>query len=161
MKVTGIVRKIDNLGRIVIPKELRSSLKIEEGDSVEIISKGNGEITLKKYDELGNSIDIIRNLAKGISNSLKCDCYITDREKVLATFPINNENITYNITAVLEIAEDRETFFTDKKIIVPIVMQGVLKGMIIVSSNDSKRKFTEKDVKALEITSKLIEDIVS
>lgn len=161
MKATGIVRKIDNLGRIVIPKELRSSLKIEEGDSVEIISQGNGEIILKKYDELGNSIDIIRNLAKGVSLALKCDCYITDREKVLATYPLNEQNITYNILEVLEIAEEREIYFSERKIIVPIVMDGILKGTMIVSSNDTKRKFTEKEAKTLEIASKLIEDVIS
>ena len=161
MKAIGIVRKIDNLGRIVIPKELRSTLKIEEGDSVEIISEGNGQIIIKKYDELGNSIDIIRNLSKGISNALKCDCYITDREKVISTFPLNKENISYNITEILEIAEDREIYFSDKKIIVPIVMEGILKGTIIIITSDAKRKFTEKDAKTLEITSKLIEDIIS
>lgn len=61
MKNTGIIRKVDELGRIVVPKELRNKLKIEEGTSIEIFTKGN-EIILKKYNSLyckscGNTIE--------------------------------------------------------------------------------------------------------
>ena len=52
MKSTGVVRRIDDLGRIVIPKEIRRSLRIREGDSLEIYSEGSEGITLKKYSQV-------------------------------------------------------------------------------------------------------------
>jgi AbrB family transcriptional regulator, stage V sporulation protein T len=51
MKVTGIVRRVDDLGRIVIPKEIRRSLRIKEGDPLEIFISRDGEIIFKKYDD--------------------------------------------------------------------------------------------------------------
>ena len=53
MKATGIVRRIDDLGRIVVPKEIRRTLRIREGDALEIFTDREGEIILKKYSPLG------------------------------------------------------------------------------------------------------------
>lgn len=53
MKATGIVRRIDELGRVVVPKELRTQLRIDEGDAIEIFTEANGEIVLKKFSPFG------------------------------------------------------------------------------------------------------------
>ena len=53
MKATGIVRRIDDLGRVVVPKEIRKTLRIREGDSLEIFTDGEGKIILKKYSPIG------------------------------------------------------------------------------------------------------------
>ena len=53
MKATGIVRRIDDLGRVVVPKEIRRTLKIREGDPIEIFTEKDGEIILRKYSQIG------------------------------------------------------------------------------------------------------------
>jgi len=56
MKATGIVRRIDDLGRVVIPKEIRRTLKIREGDPLEIYTDNEGEVILKKYSPIGEMV---------------------------------------------------------------------------------------------------------
>ncbi|WP_207637171.1 AbrB/MazE/SpoVT family DNA-binding domain-containing protein [Anaerovorax odorimutans] len=62
MKATGIVRRIDDLGRVVIPKEIRRTMRIREGDPLEIFTDGEGKITLKKYDVLGDVVKQVRDV---------------------------------------------------------------------------------------------------
>jgi AbrB family transcriptional regulator (stage V sporulation protein T) len=84
MKDTGIVRRIDELGRIVIPKEIRKTLRIRQMDSIEIYTSGDDEIILKKYTPLGEIRTIAAHYAESlakISGSVIC---ITDKENVLA-----------------------------------------------------------------------------
>ena len=58
MKATGIVRRIDDLGRVVVPKEIRRTLRIREGDPLEIYTDREGQIILKKYSPVGNSVNL-------------------------------------------------------------------------------------------------------
>ncbi len=161
MKATGIVRKIDNLGRIVIPKEIRATQKIEEGDSVEILVKETGDILIKKYDVLGNSVEMLRNVAKGLSEILKCNVIITNKEDVLKVFPEIKENIEYILDEkVKEVIEERRIYFNEKEIIVPIIVDAVTKGTLIVTA-EGKRRFNENDTKIVEISSKLLEKVIS
>lgn len=64
MKATGIVRRIDDLGRIVVPKEIRRTLRIREGDALEIFTDREGEIILKKYSPLGEMGNLQTNMRK-------------------------------------------------------------------------------------------------
>lgn len=64
MKATGIIRKIDELGRIVIPKEIRRTLHIRETDSMEIFTDDDGAIILKKYSSMGDSIKFAKDYAE-------------------------------------------------------------------------------------------------
>ena len=82
MKATGMVRKIDDLGRIVIPKEIRKTLKIREGDSLEIYTS-DGEINLKRYAPLGGLMEDMEMLAESISNNSNSNICITDTKQVL------------------------------------------------------------------------------
>ena len=66
MRATGIVRRIDELGRVVIPKEIRRTLRIREGDPLEIYTDHDGEVVLKKYSPIGE----IANIAKDYTDSL-------------------------------------------------------------------------------------------
>ena len=63
MKATGIVRRIDDLGRIVIPKEIRRTLRIREGDPLEIYTDSNGEVIFKKYSPVGELISFASSYA--------------------------------------------------------------------------------------------------
>ena len=67
MKATGIVRRIDDLGRIVIPKEIRRTLRIKEGDPLEIFTDREGEVILKKYSQVGGTLE---NLPQNLQNHL-------------------------------------------------------------------------------------------
>ena len=84
MKATGMIRKIDDLGRVVIPKEIRKTLRIREGDPMEIYVEKNGEIILKRYAPLGEIIDEINSLAEILTKNIGFSVYVTDSKKIIA-----------------------------------------------------------------------------
>lgn len=84
MKATGVVRRIDDLGRIVIPKEIRKSLRIREGDSLEIYTDGSDSIILKKYSHVENINNFIIQYVEAVYSSSKRDIIVTDTERVIA-----------------------------------------------------------------------------
>ena len=85
MKATGIVRRIDDLGRVVVPKELRDSLKITEGDTIEIFTAEDGEIVLKKYSPMAELSDVMTSYAQTLSSAAGASVIITDKDTVVAT----------------------------------------------------------------------------
>ena len=78
MKATGVVRRIDDLGRIVLPKELRRTMRIKEGDSLEIYTDGTDLITLKKYSPVQSVNDFVDEFLDSVYASNKIDIVITD-----------------------------------------------------------------------------------
>lgn len=84
MKATGIVRRIDDLGRVVIPKEIRRTLRIREGDPLEIFTDKDGEIILKKYSPIGELGDFAVRYAESLYKTSGHITCITDRDSVVA-----------------------------------------------------------------------------
>ena len=84
MKATGIVRRIDDLGRVVIPKEIRRTLRIREGDPLEIFTDREGEIILKKYSPIGELGTLAKLYAESLAQTLSCTVCITDMDQVVA-----------------------------------------------------------------------------
>ncbi len=84
MKATGIIRKIDDLGRIVIPKEIRRSMRIREGDPLEIYTNRDGEVIFKKYSLLEGVEDFAADLCDTLSRNLGCICAVADRDVIIA-----------------------------------------------------------------------------
>ncbi len=84
MKATGIVRRIDDLGRVVIPKEIRRNLRIRCGDPLEIFVDREGEIILKKYSPIGELATFAREYADAIYDALGKTVFITDRDTIIA-----------------------------------------------------------------------------
>lgn len=85
MKATGIVRRIDDLGRVVIPKEIRKTLRIRESDPLEIFTDREGEIILKKYSPIGELGNFAKEYAESLAQTTgHCIC-ITDRDQIIAT----------------------------------------------------------------------------
>ena len=82
MKATGIVRRIDDLGRVVIPKEIRRTMRIREGDPLEIYTSRDGEVIFKKYSLLGGLEDFAADLCETMSRSTGAICAVTDRDTV-------------------------------------------------------------------------------
>src|SRR5699024_8610543 len=84
MKATGIVRRIDDLGRVVVPKEIRRTLRIREGDPLEIFTDREGEIILKKYSPIGELSAFAGQYAESLSQTAGCLACICDMDQVVA-----------------------------------------------------------------------------
>lgn len=84
MKATGIVRRIDDLGRVVIPKEIRRTLRIREGDPLEIFTDKEGELIFKKYSPIGELSDFAGQLCDSLRRSTESIAAVSDRDSVIA-----------------------------------------------------------------------------
>ena len=84
MKATGIVRRIDDLGRVVIPKEIRRTLRIREGDPLEIFTDREGEVILKKYSPIGELGDFAAEYAESLHNTSGHIICVADRDSIIA-----------------------------------------------------------------------------
>lgn len=84
MKATGIVRRIDDLGRVVIPKEIRRTMRISEGTPLEIFTDRQGEIILKKYSPIGELSLFAKEYAEALAQTTGMVACITDRDQVVA-----------------------------------------------------------------------------
>ena len=148
MKATGIVRRIDDLGRVVIPKEIRRTMRIREGDPLEIYTSREGEVIFKKYSMLGGVEDFASQLCDTMSRSTGRVCAIADRDAILSVAGGKRELRGKHISAELErIMENRQIYrrgaadnpvpvceedsgvFTD--IAAPILSEGDLLGLVL------------------------------
>ena len=84
MKATGIVRRIDDLGRVVIPKEIRRTMRIREGDPLEIFTDKDGEVIFKKYSPIGELSDFAAQICDSLHKSTDCIAAVCDRDAVIA-----------------------------------------------------------------------------
>ena len=84
MKATGIVRRIDDLGRVVIPKEIRRTMRIREGDPLEIYTDREGEVIFKKYSPIGELNSFAAQYADTLHKTCDLCVVITDRDAVIA-----------------------------------------------------------------------------
>lgn len=84
MKATGIVRRIDDLGRVVIPKEIRRTLRIREGDPLEIFTDKDGVVIFKKYSLLGDQGEFAMDICDALNKTTRLTAAVTDRDTVIA-----------------------------------------------------------------------------
>ena len=84
MKATGIVRRIDDLGRVVIPKEIRRTLRIREGDPLEIFTEKNGEVIFKKYSPMGELTEFAARICEALQKNTGFLAAVCDRDAVIA-----------------------------------------------------------------------------
>ena len=84
MKATGIVRRIDDLGRVVIPKEIRRTMRIREGDPLEIYTDREGEVIFKKYSPIGELQTFAAEYAETLQKTSGLPIFVTDRDAVIA-----------------------------------------------------------------------------
>lgn len=107
MKATGIVRRIDELGRVVIPKEIRRTYRIKEGTPLELYIGDSDEVILKKFSPILEIVDFANEIADTIFSVLSVPVVITDKDKVIACVGLNkaqtlNSKITSNLEKILE-----------------------------------------------------------
>ncbi|ALC88272.1 MULTISPECIES: stage V sporulation protein T [Bacillaceae] len=92
MKATGIVRRIDDLGRVVIPKEIRRTLRIREGDPLEIFTDREGEVILKKYSPINELGDFAKEYAETLYETLGTPVLISDRDEMIAVAGLSKKD---------------------------------------------------------------------
>ena len=120
MKATGIVRRIDDLGRVVIPKEIRRTLRIRESDPLEIFTDREGEIILKKYSPIGELSTFAKEYAEALAQAAGCIACITDRDQIIAAAGSGaREFAGRRIHSELEgmIADRKNVCITEKKFV--------------------------------------------
>lgn len=169
MKATGVVRRIDDLGRIVIPKEIRRNLRIKDGECLEVFVDYNS-IILKKYSVMKNMEELACNIVDVLYNDLKKTIIITDGDSVVAcsknvknklyNCKISNEICSCIRDRIVVIEKDNKVlnvcnlFSLDcKYVICPIISNSDCVGVVIVSSED---KISEEDVKMCMIAAKIL-----
>lgn len=167
MKATGIVRRIDDLGRVVIPKEIRRTLRLREGTPLEIFTDREGEIILKKYSPMMELNAFAGQYADAMAQSTGLMVCITDRDQVIAAAggakkdlyqkPISKqlehviqERITVqagrddrNYTPVS--TEDAEG--VTAQVIAPIICEGDAIGAVIIMSREPRVKFGDGELR--------------
>lgn len=165
MKATGIVRRIDDLGRVVIPKEIRRTLRIRESDPLEIFTDREGEIILKKYSPIGELGSFAKEYAEALASASGHSVCITDRDQIIAAAGgIRKETVGTPVTGQLEaVMNDRENVLSNQpsrnhvkifsedsgeelpQVISPILCEGDVIGSVILRSRDNTRKMGETE----------------
>ena len=153
MKAIGVVRRIDDLGRIVIPKELRKTMRIKEGDSLEIFIEGSEKVVLKKYSPVQNIQDIAEEFTKCLNESNDVDVFITDGETIISVAgkykdKLQGKRISRNMedrirnrsVQVIERGSEFEVidgFKTNKPLIIKSIhLYGDILGSIVIIKDD-------------------------
>ncbi len=174
MKATGIVRRIDELGRIVIPKEIRRSMHIREGDPLEIFVNNEGELIFRKYSPLEEFEDAAAYTADAITAAIGHSCLICDRDKIIYASGIRaKEFMEKNLNPELDkyvdsrkptMLSNNEEFALFKQnsgifpsvMIFPILNGGDCYGSVIILSTDPSVTFTQTEIKVGEAVSDLM-----
>ena len=94
MKATGIVRRIDDLGRVVIPKEIRRTMRIREGDPLEIYTDREGEVIFKKYSPIGELVSFAAQYADTLNKTCGMSVIISDRDAIIACAGVSKKEYT-------------------------------------------------------------------
>ena len=162
MKATGIVRRIDDLGRVVIPKEIRRTLRIREGDPLEIFTDREGEIILKKYSPIGELGTLAKLYAESLSQTLGCTVCITDTDQVVAASGSGKKELQDQFigreldhllkergqilagssdSAYIKVVPDMKDFRDEA--ICPIISEGDVIGSVVLLNKDQKKRFGE------------------
>lgn len=177
MNTINVIKRVDSLGRIVLPKNIRKNLELKENDEVELVIAENNEIILRKHSKLNKMqkeyIKYITTLAKYIPES---KVMLTDGSKIVfcsdkrdnekykdMNISKNAEKFIYqrkNITVktvptfnVIDSSKDKEYY----KIIIPIIYESDIAGALIVYSSVESLNISEKDIELVKYTAKLIE----
>lgn len=166
MKATGIVRRIDDLGRIVIPKEIRRTLRIRETDPLEIFTDKEGEIILKKYSPIGELGAFAKEYAESLAQTTGHTVCVSDRDQIIAAAGPDKKDMikrisrkkgsAFMITEAHLLAASRgqgvcagcRRIWKKKykeQALSPIICAGDVLGAVIITTKDGKIHFTDTE----------------
>ncbi len=169
MKATGIVRRIDDLGRIVIPKEIRRTMRIREGDPLEIYTESDGTVIFKKYSPIGELSEFASQYAESLAKTTGLGCCISDKDTIIAVSGVPKKELAdKKLSSEAEkIMQDKVVFISSKEnkevsvidgnsnykagAIAPIVFEGDSIGSVMIISPDSNRNFGDVESKLAEV----------
>lgn len=171
MKATGVVRRIDELGRIVIPKEIRKNLRIHDGESIEIYTDNLNQIILKKYSLSEDYTLIIKSYIESIYSILKKDILVTDRDNFIAVAgeikkiydQKNISNYLMNLISNRQVIKSENinnlelingSSLECSYIINPIISNGECIGLLIILSKEEK--INSIDEKVIQVASQFL-----
>lgn len=161
MRATGVVRRIDDLGRVVIPKEIRRTMRIREGDPLEIYTSNNGEVIFKQYSPVGELGKGAHQFAETLNKIGEMPAIICDKDFVVAVSGMSKKEILeQRISSALEesmhsrkILTFHGSGFEHVKVVesnrahvvvsYPIIANGDVSGAVIFASDDEKAQSTE------------------
>ena len=172
MKATGVVRRIDDLGRIVIPKEIRKTLRIKEGDPLEIFTDREGQVILKKYSPIGELSEFATGYAETLSKTTGHIACITDKDSVIAVSGgSKKEFLEKSLSPELEKIMENKEIYTSKEnnqlsvpitqndnkerkynsqVIYPIISDGDVIGSVILLSKEQNTKMGDTELKVVQ-----------
>ena len=172
MKATGIVRRIDDLGRVVIPKEIRRTMRNREGDPLEIFTDANGEVIFKKYSPVGELNSSTKPYAEVLFRGTNLPVLITDRDRVIACAGLSKkEAIDRRVTTSLETLIENRTAFAaspgerlrpieglerDAAVASPIIGGGDVSGCVILLQNENGAMPTQTEVKLIQVAASFL-----
>ena len=152
MKATGIVRRIDDLGRVVVPKEIRRTLRIREGDPMEIFTNHDGEIILKKYSPIGEIEMFAKQYADVMAQVSGQRVLIRDKigmavssqlEELMSNRDVKNGDEQQKLFEIIKGEEPEQC----GQIIYPIICEGDVIGSVIVLAKDENNKVSVTEQK--------------
>ncbi|MBE7031209.1 MAG: stage V sporulation protein T [Ruminococcaceae bacterium] len=171
MKATGIVRRIDDLGRVVIPKEIRRTMRIREGDPLEIYTDRDGEVIFKKYSPIGSLSDFASQYAETLTKTCGFPVAITDKDSIIAVSGASRKELMeQRVSPDMEkLMEDKMHFVSEESgkplyvteasgkymagVVSPIIAEGDIIGNVVIMKDDESRKITEVETKLAQTAS--------
>ncbi len=165
MKATGIIRRVDDLGRIVIPKEIRRTLRIREGDPLEIYTEKDGGVIFRKYSPMGDLQDLAAQMCESISASTGRIAAVSDRDAIIALHGAPRRELMDkpNSEALGRLMDQRKNYLYEQGqsripaaegaekfhlgAAAPILSQGDLMGCVLLLLNEGDSPLSEPDQK--------------
>lgn len=167
VKATGIVRRIDDLGRVVIPKEIRRTLRIREGDALEIFTDSQGGVIFKKYSPVGELSAFASQYADVLSKSINLPTIVCDRDHVVAAAGVSRkEYLERRITPELEeYMQNRKNFISTGKsdfrpvegidrtasVICPIIASSDVTGAVVLLQGEDDSAPDQTEAKLAQV----------
>lgn len=168
MKATGIVRRIDDLGRVVIPKEIRRTMRIREGDPLEIFTDADGEVIFKKYSPIGELGPYTKQYVEVLYRTTGMPAVICDRDHVIATAGVPKKDVLEKrVTSALENHMEKRTGYIinidggeltvceglERKVSVmyPIIGSGDVMGAVMILTDEGKTEPSQTEIKLVQV----------
>ncbi len=178
MRATGIVRRIDELGRVVIPKEIRRTLRIREGDPLEIYTDRDGEVILKKYSPIGEMSSFAKDYTESLFRSLGHIACIVDRDQVVAASGVakkelcdkpishdletaiaNRQTVAINRSVggkIVAVTNEEDMTGYTAQVVSPIIADGEAIGAVLLMSKEQGVKMGDTEVKVAETAAGIV-----
>ena len=178
VRATGIVRRIDELGRVVIPKEIRRTLRIREGDPLEIYTDKDGEVILKKYSPIGEISNFAKDYTESLFRSLGHIACITDKDMIVSASGVSRKELWEkpisrdleqaiqsrqvvtanrgNGTRLVPVTSEEDAQAYTAQVICPIIADGESIGAVVLLSREPAARMGDTELKVAETTASIV-----